>query len=258
MAGLIGLFLGDLLGLPLGGLTGFILGSIIGHFFFDRPREVQQNEGEFRAYQKRQGQFLYHVFTLCAKLAKVDKPVNTQEIHFMERIMRQQFRLADKGRIEAIRIWNKAKESAEPFEYHAGAFFADFGRERHQVLNMMDLLFATAAADGGLHPREEEVLLRAAAIFHIGRLQYDRIRNRYYHQASPPQRWTPLDPYYAILGAQPHEPLETIKKKFRALALQWHPDKISARGASAEALRHAKEKFQQINEAYEKIVAARK
>ena len=40
--------------------------------------------------------------------------------------------------------------------------------------------------------------------------------------------------------------------------MQWHPDKQLARGASSEAVRHAKEKFQQINEAYEKILDARK
>lgn len=40
--------------------------------------------------------------------------------------------------------------------------------------------------------------------------------------------------------------------------MKWHPDKIAANGASPEVARHAKEKFQQINEAYEKIVDARK
>ena len=124
---------------------------------------------------------------------------------------------------------------------------------------MLDLLFAVAAADSGMHPREEELLLQAAGIFHIGRMQFEKIKSRYYH--APPgrqQRWSPLDPYYAILGAEPHESLDSIKKKFRNLAMKWHPDKISATGASTEALRHAKEKFQQINEAYEKIMDARK
>ena len=69
---------------------------------------------------------------------------------------------------------------------------------------------------------------------------------------------TSLDPHYAILGVQPGDSLDEIKKKYRSLAVQWHPDKMAAKGASPEALRHAKEKFQQINEAYERIVDARK
>lgn len=259
LCGLAGLFIGDLLGLPFGGLLGFILGSIIGHFYFDKPKETAASDGEYKAYQRRQGAFIFHVFRLCAKMAKSDGAVNNAEVSHMEQIMRQHFRMSDRGRQQAIRVWKQAKDSTDPFEQFARAFYTDFGRERHHVLNMMDLLFATAASDGSIHPREEELLLRAAGIFHIGRLQYDRIKSRYFHTPPPKQqRWTPLDPYYALLGAQPQEPLSSIKQKFRTLAMQWHPDKLAGKGASPEAQRHGKEKFQQINEAWEKITEARK
>jgi DnaJ like chaperone protein len=257
--GIAGLFIGDQAGLPFGGLTGFILGSILGHFLFDQPKENAAKESVHKAYQKRKGAFIYHVFALCAKMAKSDGIVSKNEVSLMEQLMRQQFKLSDRGRAEAIRVWKQAKDSMEPFERFARAFYDDFNLERHQVLNMMDLLFAMAAADGNLHPRKEELLLRAAGVFHISRMQYDRIKSR--HFQPPPNRrpsWQPLDPYYAILGAQPGEPTDAIKQKFRSLAMQWHPDKVTARGASTEALRHAKEKFQKINEAYEKILEARK
>ncbi len=260
LAGIIGMVALDLLGIPLGALWGFMLGSALGHIFFDRRRDFDASEREFRDYQRQQGAFIYHVFSLCAKMAKSDGPVNRSEVNFMERLMRQQFRLNDRARQDVIRVWKAAKDSDAPFEQYARLFYHEFGRERHQVLNMMDLLFATAAADGGLHPREEELLLRAAGLFHIGRLQFDRIKFRYY-QAPPhrePPRWSPLDPYYTILGATPADSLDVVKQKFRKLAMQWHPDKQLARGASSEAVRHAKEKFQQINEAYEKILDARK
>lgn len=257
--GLVGLFLGDSIGMPFGALFGFVIGSVLGFVLIDRPLEQEAGEAQFKAYQRRQGEFLRHVIALCAKLAKVDGTVNRSEVNHMERLMRYQFRLSDSNRAYSIRVWNEVKESPEPFDAYARAFYRDFGTERHHVMNMMDLLFSMSAADGGLHPREEELLLRAAGIFHIGRLQFDRIKSRYYQM--PPgaqQRWTPLDPYYAILGAQPGESLDAIKKKFRTLAFQWHPDQVASRNASPDAMRHAKEKFQQINEAYEKIVTARK
>lgn len=259
LLGLIGLFIGDSIGMPFGALFGFVIGSIIGFVLIDRPLEQEAGEAQFRAYKRRQGEFLRHVIALCAKLAKADGTVNRSEVNHMERMMRYQFRLSDSNRAYSIRIWNEVKDSPEPFDAYARAFYRDFGKERHHIMNMMDLLFSMSAADGGLHPREEELLLRAAGIFHIGKLQFDRIKSRYYHM--PPgaqQRWSALDPYYAILGAQPGEPLDAIKKKFRTLAFQWHPDQVAARNASPDALRHAKEKFQQINEAYEKIVEARK
>ena len=64
--------------------------------------------------------------------------------------------------------------------------------------------------------------------------------------------------FHKVLTVKQEERTDAIKKKYRSLAVKWHPDKLAANGASPEALRHAKEKFQQINEAYEKIVEARK
>jgi DnaJ like chaperone protein len=257
--GIVGMIIGDLLGLPLGAFMGFLVFSLLGHYFYDKPREESSRHAEFDAYYRRRGELMYFIFSLCAKLAKSDGHVNTGEIAHMERLMRHHFHLQQRARTDAIRVWNRAKDSNKSFDEYAREFYLNFSRQRHEVLNVMDVLFSLAAADGGLNPREEELLLRAAAIFQIGRLQYDRLKGRYF-QVPPKrqQRWTPLDPYYTILGAEPHESLDVIKKKFRALAIQWHPDKVLARGASPEAMRHAKEKFQQINEAYEKIMEARK
>ncbi len=257
-AGIAGIFIGDLLGLPLGGLTGFLVGSLLGHLLIDAPGQEQEEASEYHEYKQKQGRFIYHVMTLCAKIAKVDGAVNRNELNFMERLMRQQFRLNDKGRADAIRIWNQSKNSDEPFDRYVRAFYDAFAQERFQINNMMDLLFAVAASDGGLHPREEELLLRAAYTFRISRMQYDRIKSRFYHVPPPKQAaYAPMDPYYAILGAIPSDSSEVIKQKFRALAMKWHPDKITASGATPEAMRHAKEKFQQINEAYERISDSR-
>jgi DnaJ like chaperone protein len=258
--GLAGLFVGDLTGMPIGGLIGFFTGSVIGHYMFDSPKEISAEQGAYQAYQRRQGQFVFHVFRLCAKMAKADGAINRAEVNHMERLITHQFRLTERGRSQAIRVWKQSKEGSDAFDILAREFYNEFSKERHQILNMIDLLFAMAASDGGLHPREEELLLRASGIFHIGRLQYDRIKSRYYSQAKTQRQaaYSPMDPYFTILGATPEEPLDSIKKKYRNLAMQWHPDKIAAKGASPDAMRHAKEKFQQITEAWEKIEALKK
>jgi DnaJ like chaperone protein len=261
--GILGMIAFDLMNIPLGGLIGFFVGSLAGHYLFDMPKEKTASEGEFKAYQKRRGEFLFHVFRLCAKMAKSDGAVSQREVIHMENLMRNHFRLNETSRSHAIKVWKQSKDSGDSFDQYARAFYNDFSHERHQIMNMMDLLFATAASDGGLHPREEELLLRAAGIFHVGRMQYDRIKSRYYQTTRQQQqqqqgRWSPLDPYYALLGANPADSVDQIKKKYRALAMKWHPDKMLANGASSEAIRHAKEKFQQINEAYEQITEARK
>jgi DnaJ like chaperone protein len=258
IAGLSLYILGGLTGIPFGGIMGFILGVILGHYLLDEP-QIKTERKAFKSFQKRNGQFVHHVFALCAKMAKADGKISQAEISLMEQMIRQQFRLSDNARQHAIKIWTDAKNSSRTFDDYAKAFYNDFHNERVRILDMMNLLFEIAAVDGRLHPREEELLLRAAGIFHIGRMQYDRIKGRFFQDPnSLAQKWTETDPHYAILGAEPHESLDVIKKKYRELAKKWHPDKMMASGASNEVVRHAKEKFQQINEAYEKVVASKK
>jgi hypothetical protein len=60
----------DAIGVPLGGLLGFLAGSWAGHHLFDMPRE-KWNQKKPLMHKKRQGRFLYHVFSLCAKIRQV-------------------------------------------------------------------------------------------------------------------------------------------------------------------------------------------
>jgi len=50
--------------------------------------------------------------------------------------------------------------------------------------------------------------------------------------------------YYAILGAQKDDSTDTIKRKFRKLAMEYHPDRNQGN-------KEAEHKFKEINEAYE-------
>ncbi len=255
---ILGLVLGGLTGVPRAAFWAMLLGALIGHFGIDR-KTVAAEERQFRNYQRQRGRYLFHVFSLLAKLAKADGPVNEAEVRLVNRIMREQFRLNDRSRQQAIEIWNKAKNSPRPMQDFAHDFFQEFGKERHKVLETMHLLFDLAGADGALNRMEEGAMLQVAGIFHISRSQFQRIRARFFHVPEQPQAgWSAHDPHFLILGAEPHESLESIKKKYRELAKKWHPDRLVAAGATPDAVRHAKEKFQQINEAWERVSELKK
>jgi DnaJ like chaperone protein len=201
--------------------------------------------------------FIAHVFRIIARIAKGDGPINSAEVRFMDNLMTHTFKMTEKGRVHAIRLWNQSKVSGDSFDRLLGAFFTDFSRERHQVLNMMDLMFAAAVCDGGLNSREEALLVRAAEVFRISAQQYDRIKRRHVPMVGASWGgWSAMDAYYTILGCSPGDSLEAVKKKYRVLAMQWHPDRLQSKGLSSEAMRHAQEKFRQINEAWERIEAA--
>ncbi|KAE9450750.1 hypothetical protein C3L33_17347, partial [Rhododendron williamsianum] len=65
-------------------------------------------------------------------------------------------------------------------------------------------------------------------------------------------RW---DSYYGILGVNVDSSDEEIRRAYRKLAMQWHPDKWTR---SPSLLGEAKHKFQQIQEAYSVLSDQRK
>jgi hypothetical protein len=103
IGGIIGMFLLDRAGMPLGGLVGFFFGMIAGHFLIDLPRVAARAAAdEARAHRRRQGVVIFHVFRMCAKIAKSDGRVNQAEVLLMEKLMVQHFRLSAAGRQEAF------------------------------------------------------------------------------------------------------------------------------------------------------------
>lgn len=56
---------------------------------------------------------------------------------------------------------------------------------------------------------------------------------------------------YAVLGLQPGASLQEVRRAYKQLASQFHPDKLVLAGASAQAL--AEERFKQVAAAYQVI-----
>lgn len=62
-----------------------------------------------------------------------------------------------------------------------------------------------------------------------------------------------LDNAYAILESSSSDDDASIKKKYRKLVKQYHPDIMSGRGESQNIIDEATKKLQEINEAYELV-----
>ncbi|XP_059447842.1 uncharacterized protein LOC132179323 [Corylus avellana] len=61
--------------------------------------------------------------------------------------------------------------------------------------------------------------------------------------------------YYGILGVRTESSIEEIRRAYRKLAMQWHPDRWAR---TPSLLGEAKRKFQQIQEAYSVLSDQRK
>jgi len=89
------------------------------------------------------------------------------------------------------------------------------------------------------------MIAAAAAIFGI---EYEQVRRAHSDDA---------DRYYAVLGVERGASMAEIKKRYRSLAQEYHPDRIIAKGLPEEFVTLANRKFQAIQEAYDAIKAER-
>ena len=82
------------------------------------------------------------------------------------------------------------------------------------------------------------------SIFSIGDAQYVAIKSRYIQDN---------DRYYTILGVQLNDTNEAIRKQYRKLAKEYHPDMIASKGLPEEFTKLAEDKFREIQKAYDMI-----
>jgi DnaJ like chaperone protein len=109
---------------------------------------------------------------------------------------------------------------------------------------MIDILLRVSVADGALSSSEEELILSAVRIFNFGDEKYRKLKSKYIQD---------FEKYYAILGCESKDSNEHIKKQYRKLVSDYHPDKIASKGLPEEFTKFANDKFREIQEAYEII-----
>ena len=149
---------------------------------------------------------------------------------------------------------------------------------RFDLIRMfLEIQIQAAFADGSLHPNERDVLYVIAEELGISRAQFDQFLRMMqggaqfgggYQQQSAgaggagggwqqAQRGPTLDDAYSVLGVKSSDDAQTIKRAYRKLMSEHHPDKLVAKGLPPEMMEMAKQKAQEISQAWEMIKEAR-
>ena len=236
----MGKILGGGIGLLMGGPIGAVLGAVIGHTALDG------GGFGFSPLETRQGLYFTAVFSMLAKIAKADGVVRQSEIDMIDRVMHENFRLPPQARKLAIEIFNAAKDSNDKFEDFAQQISEEFRQTPELMVSIVDLLMMVAYADQELHPAEEKMIMDAVRIFGI-ESQFSQIKSRFSGVPGDIGR------YYEILGCKRGDELAAIKKKYRKLAMEFHPDRIQSKGMAPEFAAAAEEKFKEIQNAYDLV-----
>ncbi len=223
-------------GFVLGGPLGALIGAFAGHLVDQVGTSVAGSSAS-----RDEVAFTIGVIALGAKMAKADGVVTRDEVEAFKQI----FQVPDSEIKNVARLFDLAKQDVAGFEAYASQLARLF-RDRIQTLeSVLDGLFHIANADGVMHPNELEFLHAVAGIFGFNADAFARIKAR--HMGAD------LGDPYVILGLERSAGAEDIKKTYRRLVRENHPDKMIAQGLPEEFVRIANEKLARINEAYDRI-----
>lgn len=259
---LVGIALGSLAGGPIGAFFGLLIGHQI-----DKRVAAQANfQGYFSNQQARQSLFFHATFSTMGHLTKSKGRVTEADIQ-MANAMMSRMNLHGEARKAAQEAFRDGKLADFPLRQTLRDFRrACFGR--FDLLKMfMEIQLQTAFADGSLHPSERDVLYVLAEELGFSRSQFEQLLSMLEgssqfrgEQGSQQEGWAPRNangPTLAdackVLGVSSSDDDQTVKRAYRKLMNEHHPDKLVAKGLPPQMMELAKQKAQDIQAAYDLI-----
>lgn len=255
-----GKVIGGTFGFMMGGPLGAVLGAALGNYFDSGMSLVARDDSlGAQGTERVQTAFFTAVFSLMGYVAKADGRVSRDEISLAEQVMGQ-MQLRPEQRKLAISLFEQGKQDAFPYAEVIEQFKRECLRRRNLIQMFLEIVTATALADGEMDPAERRVLETIAISLGYAKADYDRLVMRMSAQfrfntgESPGNK---LSDAYKVLGVTSDTPTDEIKKAYRKLMSQHHPDKLVSKGLPEEMMEIATRKTQEIKSAYELIMSKR-
>ncbi len=274
-----GKLLGGFFGFLVGGPLGVVLGAALGHSF-DKGMAAQLThesvEMPLGDSDRVRMAFFTATFSVMGHIAKADGRVAKSEIELAEAVM-QRMNLNEELRDAAIKLFNQGKQADFELEPLLAQFKHECRRRSSLYRMLLEIQIQAALADGVIADEEEKVLLRITQILGFPEYVYrqlemlvsvsmgmgDQARARAGRQSRSenraPQASTQvsLNDAYALLGVSASDEKADVKRAYRRMMSQHHPDKLVSKGLPEEMIKLATDKTQNIQKAYERIKEAR-
>jgi DnaJ like chaperone protein len=225
------------------GIIGFVIGSIVD--FMSRGKKTKASNASsstgYEYYRQRATQYDFPtmLMALSAVVMKADGTVKRVELDYVKSFFTAQF--GNQFTREHLQV---LKHFLDNSQIPITDICNDI-RNRISVdgrIQMVHYLFQVAKADGHVDDREMKIIEQLANKLGIPAMEFDSVKNMFYRSA---------DSDYKILGIEANASDEEVKRAYRKMAIAFHPDKVAQMGE--EYQKGAKEKFQQIQDAYENI-----
>jgi len=270
-----GKLLGGGVGFMLGGPLGALIGAAVGHGFdrgiasLDDPAALGGPGGPGGPGDERertQTAFFTATFSVMGHIAKADGRVSVNEIRVANSVM-EQMRLSVSLKRLAQHLFTEGKAQNFPLDDVIDQFRQECRGNRNLQRMFMEIQLHAAYADGSVDPNVRRILSYVSRRLGFSSQQLEQIEamvlaglNYWRHQGGPAGSGSSspsLEDAYAILNITPQSSDQEVKRAYRRLMSEHHPDKLVARGLPEEMMRVATEKTQEIKVAYDRIREAR-
>lgn len=229
----IGAGLGFVLGGPLGALFGLFMGSALDNI------DVQVNTGNGPSpYGSGRGDFMFSLTVLATAIMKADGLMKRSELNYVKEFLKKNF--GEAATLEALKMIKELSQQEIPLTEVCNQIRINM--DAASRIQLLYFLFGIAKADSSVCDAEIRLLENIAFQLGIDQTTFQSIKSMYYDD---------LDSAYRTLGIDRNASDADIKKAYRKMAVENHPDKVSHLGDDIR--KAAEEKFTLINLAYEKI-----
>jgi DnaJ like chaperone protein len=254
----------------LRGPFGALIGAIVGHLF-DKSVDAKRRGPGAGALEISE-KFFKATFEVMGHVAKADGHVSESEIAAARKVM-SELRLNGAQIHLAIEHFTRGKNPGFDLEGAMHELSAACA-QRPDLLRIFLELQVRAALEGvDMQGPARLAVQRVAELLDVSRLELAhieavlRIRREQFRAGGggsgyaggqpPPRSGVQLDAAYQILEVDPKATNADVQKAYRRQLSKHHPDKLKANGLPESMLEHAKQRTQQIIEAFEQIKASR-
>lgn len=224
---------------PIGALIGYAIGSIIERSSTTKGTFKQQMPyGQSRQEDTVRGDFSVSLLVLIAAVMKADGKVLKSELDYVKvQLGRMMGAQAVPQSLQLLRDLLKQEIPVKDVCHQISSNMPYAYR-----LELLHLLFGISKADGEVHASEVRIIEEIAYYLDISRDDISSIKAMFVKDAKSS---------YKILEIEASASDDEVKKAYRKMAVKFHPDKVAHLGDDLQL--QAKEKFQEVQKAYEEI-----
>lgn len=191
----------------------------------------------------RDAAFTLALIALSAKMAVSDGVVTASELRAFQRTVE----ISPAIEQQVDRLFKLAQQDVAGYEAYARKVRRFFVDSPETLEHVLDGLFFIASADGMIHQSELDYLKTVSDIFGFDDARFEQLTAQHVLFE------TGIDPYL-VLGLAPATDHREVRRVYRSLVAEHHPDRLIAKGVPEELIDVATARMAAINNAYKQIM----